>query len=520
VDGDITIKSRCRSCGMFPGTGKSWMLTAVITACCLLSGCRHSGLSRVERLMENDIEVADSLISAMNKPTGKRGRARYALLKTQIDYKLYRPALNENGIRIATDYYGRDRKSFHAAMAWYSLGCVSAELGRDSTAADAYLTALRLFPDTLVRYYALAQQNLSYIYLEHNMDNEALSMIKAYNTNAVRLKDSVAIAFYEFNIAKSLLYNNEYDSARVMFLKLKDNPWMSSGTKDVPLLQLSIISLCEKQYRQSIDYADSFMVKNQHNIPYGLAYTTKADAYYGLDQLDSALHYYRLSLTDTGDPFTVCNTYRRLAEIHSLKGNRDSATYFTKQASSWTDSIVSASGSDIILRTLLNHSQSQISPKNKLHTLYVILIIIIFVVIITVLLFRHYKNTQNQPQSLSISDFAKDIEDFKKSDLFHFMAETINMHYEPKTKQKNAFIKEFRNSLVRLRTFIATSTKANDDDIDFCIYTMLGFNQKEFSLLFNVEQYRTLKHRLKSKMPESMYNMIFNTENNYDIYNN
>ncbi|HBA12574.1 MAG TPA: hypothetical protein DCW98_01185 [Bacteroidales bacterium] len=91
---------------------------------------------------------------------------------------------------------------------------------------------------------------------------------------------------------------------------------------------------------------------------------------------------------------------------------------------------------------------------------------------------------------------------------------------EPKTKQKNAFIKEFRNSLVRLRTFIATSTKANDDDIDFCIYTMLGFNQKEFSLLFNVEQYRTLKHRLKSKMPESMYNMIFNTENNYDIYNN
>lgn len=49
---------------MFTGTGKSWMLTAVITACCLLSGCRHSGLSRVERLMENDIEAADSLISA------------------------------------------------------------------------------------------------------------------------------------------------------------------------------------------------------------------------------------------------------------------------------------------------------------------------------------------------------------------------------------------------------------------------------------------------------------------------
>ena len=223
---------------MFPGTGKSWMLTAVITACCLLSGCRHSGLSRVERLMENDVETADSLICTMNKPTGNRGRARYALLKTQIDYKLFRPALNDSAIRIATDYYGRDRKSFHAAMAWYSLGCVSAELGRDSTAADAYLTALRLFPDTLVRYYALAQQNLSYIYLEHNMKDEAIRLIKSCRTNAVRLNDSAAITFCDYNIANSLLYNNEYDSARVMFLKLKDNPWMTPGTKDVPLLQL------------------------------------------------------------------------------------------------------------------------------------------------------------------------------------------------------------------------------------------------------------------------------------------
>lgn len=512
---------------MFPGAGKSWMLTAVITACCLLSGCRHSGLSRVERLMENDIEAADSLISAMNKPTGNRGRARYALLKTQIDYKLYRPALNDSAIRIATDYYGRDRKSFHAAMAWYSLGCVSAELGRDSTAADAYLTALRLFPDTLVRYYALAQQNLSYIYLEHNMDNEALSMIKAYNTNTVRLKDSVAIAFYEFNIAKSLLYNNEYDSARVMFLKLKDNPWMSSGTKDIPLLQLSIISLCEKQYRQSIDYVDSFMVKNQHHIPYGLAYTTKADAYYGLGQLDSALHYYRLSLTDTGDPFTICNTYRRLAEIHSLKGNRDSATYFTKQASSWTDSIVSASGSDIILRTLLNHSQSQISPKSHWGLLFKIVFLTVLFIIVSYLLisFNRRKiaasgnktdNSAAEPVKdthlEAIKDYAGDINEFKQSELFELMVTATTKQKELSGKQKTDFINEFRNLFVRLRAHLAASYNLNDDDIDFCIYSLLGFKQKDFFILFFNLHPRMVKYRLKEKLPISLFDYIFNPE--------
>ncbi len=513
---------------MFPGTGKSWMLTAVITACCLLSGCRHSGLSRVERLMENDIEVADSLISAMNKPTGKRGRARYALLKTQIDYKLYRPTLNENGIRIATDYYGRNRKSFHAAMAWYSLGCVSAELGRDSTAADAYLTALRLFPDTLVRYYALAQQNLSYIYLEHNMENEAIRLIKSCRTNAVRLNDSAAITFCDYNIANSLLYNNEYDSARVMFLKLKDNPWMTPGTKDVPLLQLSkIASLADSNFEKSIEYVDSFIKRNRHQLPYGAAYSLKANAYYMLNQIDSAFHYYTLSLSDTNDPYTICDTYRRLSEIHSLKGNTDSATYCSKQASSWTDSIVSASNSEDIFRALLNHSQSDTSPKSLWSSLIKIVLFSALFIIVSYLLisFNRRKiaasgnktdNSAAEPAKdthlEAIEDYAGDINEFKQSKLFELMVTATTKQKELSVKQKTDFINEFRNLFVRPRAHLAASYNLNDDDIDFCIYSLLGFKQKDFFILFFNPHPRMIKYRLKEKLPISLFDYIFNPE--------
>lgn len=141
-------------------------------AALLLASCTYRDLKAVERTMETDPAVADSLLCEIPIPAHGRSRALYALLKTQIDYKMYRDADSDSLIRVATDYYGRKYKGYHAAMAWYSLGCISAELGNDSTAADAYLSALSLFPDTLVRYYALAEQNLSYIYLEHNMDGK------------------------------------------------------------------------------------------------------------------------------------------------------------------------------------------------------------------------------------------------------------------------------------------------------------------------------------------------------------
>ncbi|MCQ2068834.1 MAG: hypothetical protein MJY68_07050 [Bacteroidaceae bacterium] len=473
--------------------------------------------------METDVELADSIIYSMQEPTCKRQRALYALLKTQIDYKMYRDIPNDSIIRIATDYYGTKYKDYHAAMAWYSLGCVSGINGQDSTAADAYLTSIRLFPDTLVRYYALAEQNLSCIYIDHKMDAEAYPMIKACYKNAIHLKDSAILAFCEFNIARYLLYNNDYDSARTMFLNIKDNKWMTSSMKAVPYYELSVIAFCQNNFLQSISYADSFIVMTQHQLPYGSVYSTKADAYYFLGQIDSAFYYYRLSLTDSNDPYTICNTYRYLAEIYSSKGEQDSATYCTKQVSMWADSIVTASNSEIILRALLNHSNSLVPKKDYKYTL--LLIISIFtVIIVIILLYLHSKTKkekieetletiESRPLRTSIYEFTDDINEFKHGKLYKTMATNITKQEEPTQKDKNALIKDFRDSLIELRTFISTSGKVNPDDIDFCIFTMLGFGQKDFNILFNIGQSRTLKYRLKSKLPEELFNYIFNTYN-------
>ena len=82
------------------------MLVALVS----LIGCGDSRLTEVEQLMETDVKAADSILSAMPMPTSRRDRAWYAVLKTQADYKQYKPITSDSLILTATSYYGTLRQ--------------------------------------------------------------------------------------------------------------------------------------------------------------------------------------------------------------------------------------------------------------------------------------------------------------------------------------------------------------------------------------------------------------------------
>ena len=503
-----------------------------------LVGCGHNELLQIERIMESDVQKADSMIQSFIEPTSKRNRALYALLKTQIDYKMYRNADGDSLIRVATDFFGRKYKGYHAALAWYSLGCISSESANDSTAADAYLTALALFPDTLVRYYALTEQNLSHIFLEHRMDAEAMPLIRSCRANAERLKDSAAIAFCDYNIAKSYLYNNKYDEAQAMFLDLKDSKWLSPTTASLNLIHMSKLELLyTHNYNKSICYADTFLINNCNRVPNGAAYAIKADAFYCLNQIDSARHYYQMSLVNSDDPYSICDSYRHLAEIQSILGNQDSVTYYTKKVSDWTDAIVSTSNSEMILKSMLKNSLISSALRNRNHIVFIIMIVIgmVTVIILTIKrFFSTYKNTDiasvvsgnavspnsaleptlQEKKVSGIQHYSQAIEDFKSSDMYQMM-KASHENKEFTVKENNTFETGFHSALVDLRQLIISlSDHLTCMELDYCIVTLLGFRQRDFHLFFTISYSgsRKIKSRIKDKMPEYVFFDIFGTD--------
>lgn len=483
----------------------------IIVAYFMLVSCEQHRLAYIEKLMETNIEMADSLILVIGEPIRKNNQAHYAILKTQIDYKKYGNIPNDSLIRIATEYYGSNTKNYHAAMAWYNLGCVAGLNGQDSTAADAYLTALGLFPDTLNRYYALTEQNLSYIYLEHKMEKEALEMILACRTNAERLRDSAAIVFCDFNIANSLLYKNQYNIAEESYLKIKDSKWLSPNTKPMPYIQLAKIYMFrDSNYTKAIAYADSFIIKNKGVKSKDIAYSIKADAYYSLGNIDSALLYCNLSIEDKNDPYIVCDAYRTLSEIHTIKNNSETAVYYAQQASSWMDSITSGTAPSPLFRIINKH----VSAKQPVLIISKGYFVIIFSLLLTfvLIIWISKKLKGNNLQNPNIADFEQAINAFKESQSYNEMNQIIYQGNKVSDHNRNCIIKEFRKSTIKIRNYIfSLSNNISQTELDYCIFILLGFKQKDFHLIFHISYSgsRNLKSRIKEKIPESTYNHIF-----------
>ena len=89
------------------------MLAAAATVSC---GGRNHRLAHVEMLLETDPVQADSVLSSIPVPRSRGGRALYAILRTQADYKNYKDIEDDKLISTATDYYGNRKKGYHAAM--------------------------------------------------------------------------------------------------------------------------------------------------------------------------------------------------------------------------------------------------------------------------------------------------------------------------------------------------------------------------------------------------------------------
>ena len=334
----------------------------------LCMGCgERTGMRELERL-EAQLDTAPELVRlALDSIpfASLRGEARalYAILRTQADYKCYVPLTTDTLIRHATDYY--NRRSYRAAMAWYSLGCVYTEHSDDAAAVVAYLKAQTLFPDTTVRYYALCYQNLGRHYLECQLYDEAIIAFERSKRN--NLKDSTSIGYCDYHIGTAFLYQLEYDHAHEAFTKAWVNSHLHSAFKnDIPF-QLAKIGFYGNRLGSEtvLRYLDWDAANNPQKT-LGANYSVRADIYSSMEKLDSALYYYQLSLTCQDEIHTICDNYKHLARLFTLIGENEKASEYINLHTLMLDSICRISQTIEVQRVLALH-ESQLQ-KNRHYT--------------------------------------------------------------------------------------------------------------------------------------------------------
>jgi tetratricopeptide (TPR) repeat protein len=328
----------------------------------IIIGCTDERLSQAEMLMETDSKAADSILINMPIPTRQRDRAWYAVLKTQADYKQYKPITSDSLILTATDYYGTKirgskNRRYHSALAWYSQGCVYSGLHNDFSAIDAYLKAKDLFPDTLIRYYALAEQKLGKHYLNRMMLDEANKQFNNCIINAQRLQDAKMTNYAFFHIGLCALYSKDYVLADKIFKEIIENDKYSHSQRSVGTIQLAKINLY--YYNKNSDAMD--LINRYLDIAkgseYGPGLSVKADIFYNQKEYDSAFYYYTESMKYYDEPYTRCSNADRLSELSDILGYSIESIHWHKLYSDLRDSIYVIERTREIEELQFNHNK-------------------------------------------------------------------------------------------------------------------------------------------------------------------
>ena len=297
-----------------------WLLASV--SCSDRSAMRQ--LQAVEAILDDAPDDARARLDSIDASALQgESRALYAMLKTQADYKCYVDISSDSLIREATTYYGTRRKSWRAAMSWYSLGCISQVNGEELVAIDAYLKSLPLFPDATVKNYALCLQNIGDIYVSRMMFDEADSAIDAVLSHPECKVNSKMYYYETYSLGLNALHNKRFDRADSIFTSLlaSADENLSDYYKSNVLLQFAKISLYgHKDYHSAIKYIDEYLkvVDNPENSGAGLS--VKGDAYYSMQNYDSALVCYERSMMCDEELYTCCDNAYHLAMIAGRLG--------------------------------------------------------------------------------------------------------------------------------------------------------------------------------------------------------
>ena len=325
-----------------------------------LAGCaphaERDRLRRAEALMESDAKAASAVLDSI-RPTTLRGeaRARYALLRTQADYKTYVPLTSDSLILIATRHYGTRRKTLPAALSQYYLGCTYKDMGRDLDAIDALLRASSLFPDSLNQYYAYCQLELGKLYLNHQMLEKSIKSMQSYRQFGMNISDSTVIGFADYYLGRGYLYLADNKNAEECFIHVVNNTSLPASYRKESLLQMAKLSYYQFGDTEKASLLiDNYMNYDGTNNGNSVAYLLKADI--NKDGKDSALCYYRQSLHHAHDAATECMVYKGLSEIAAFVGLADSIPTYIDHYVNLVDSIYAFTHRSEINELITNHT--------------------------------------------------------------------------------------------------------------------------------------------------------------------
>ncbi|MBO4589715.1 MAG: hypothetical protein J5698_01920 [Bacteroidaceae bacterium] len=522
-------------------------------------------LARAEQVMETDSRAAAAVLDSIDSSV-LRGEeaALYAILRTQTDYKRDIPLTSDSLASIATLYYGvPHRKDYHAAMAWYTLGCVYKETKDDINGTAAFLKAKSLFPDTLIRYYALSEQNLALHYMNRSMKQEAIHELQSAKQNLKRLDDSATVAFMDYKLGQCYVYDEKYTPAKEALIKALQNPHARKYVINGSFFELAKVETYDtKDYSKAQEYL-AYNFSHSSDIK-GLSgsYSLKATVFQKQGLLDSAWHYYNRSLSCTPNLASFAYDYLQMASLAPLLGKTDSIDYYIQMHDKYVDSLYFVNNQQAIRQVANDHrvemEQQQMEEQHRRLILLVsALCLVLGILLFSLFTYLRYLNKkkkleiqdavrQSNVEAMNLSALSEEEtneEESKEHDiikheniantdayirLFLLGKKLLDPKAVDNLRKLDIFVKgeeankvreDYLNALdyafVELMMMLKLAVPSiNKMELVYIISRMIGLDDKKIRAIQGSSEsaYRTRKTRLKNKLPRELTEKLLSFE--------
>ena len=502
----------------------------------------------------------------------KGDNALYALLRTQADYKCRVRLTSDSLPLIATNYYGTRRKSQHAALAQYYLGCTYGDMGRDLDAIDALLRATTLFPDTTNKYFANTLFELGLLYLNHHMENHALSFFRRYRNLDACKKDSLNIGYADYYMGEAYLHKGMNTISDSLFQCVIRNSSFPKESRYYIYYELAKMFMYEWHNPNSaLHYLNLY--KRYYGEDFGSINLLKADILFENKEYDIAYKSYHKALENNPDIYTSCSAYKGLSKVSPLIGNSDSTEFFINRYSTLLDSIYAISRAKEFSEIENNHvielHDQQLKARHSRFLLWGgLFFVVAFSVFAIALLLNDRKHkterlkfeeelrdikqrhiNQNvkeeepemEEENASASEPEKDVRDYQANTSlpprFSIQQERIALYR--KQHHESEWARFFREHQLEIRSRDYISPKDSDrfiaylhelfadvfldmvngnqeltrQDLEYCAMVILGFNTVQMSYCARVTSHslHNRRYRMKEKLTPEWYILIFGT---------
>lgn len=375
--------------------------------------------SKVEEYMDICPDTALYILNSIPNPDELRGKAGadYALLMTQAMDKNYMKFSSDSLIALALNYYSVDkREPDMCAKAQFYYGRVLLESDKAEEALGYFLAAKEYFKS--VRNYkilALIAEETGKISRKQKKHAEALADFRGAFAIHRQLKDSMGIVRASLHMARSFLFENQWDSSHYYYnyalelTELKKYPFEISILHELGILYRSMgdLNAAEPYFLSAYQKESDEEKKYMECLSLGYLYMQ-------MGRVQDARSYLKMSMNST-HAYTRIDAYTYLYFLEKDIDNFEEAIVYHEKADSITNAMEAVNSGELITQLQKQYEKEKLQNDNlrmKIqYTSFTLWSVVAFLAVASCMCYYYCKNREHKNKIIEIESQIKENEE-------------------------------------------------------------------------------------------------------------